>query len=55
MKSAVIGRIYTLIFFVLFLSGCQVVEGIFKAGMWTAFIIIALVVVLIIFVLRKIF
>ncbi|WP_156027204.1 phosphatidate cytidylyltransferase [Sporocytophaga myxococcoides] len=55
MKSAVIGRIYTLIFFVLFLSGCEAIEGIFKAGVWTGFVIVALVIVLIIFVLRKIF
>ncbi|GAL83229.1 hypothetical protein MYP_455 [Sporocytophaga myxococcoides] len=55
MKSAVIARIYTLVFFVLFLSGCKVIEGIFKAGMWTGIIIVALVIALIIFVLRKIF
>lgn len=35
------------------LSGCQVVEGIFKAGFWTAIIIIVLIVALIFWLIRK--
>jgi len=32
---------YLLLFFIIiFLSGCSVVEGIFKAGMWWAFILV---------------
>jgi hypothetical protein len=31
------------------LTGCDVVEGIFKAGMWTAFLIVGLIVAVIIY------
>ncbi len=35
------------------LSGCEVVEGIFKAGFWTAIIIIVLIVALVFWLIRK--
>lgn len=35
------------------LSSCEVVGGIFKAGFWTAIILIVLVVVLIIWLMRR--
>ena len=35
------------------LSSCGVVEGIFKAGMWTAFLVIGLIVGIIIFFIAK--
>jgi Na+-transporting NADH:ubiquinone oxidoreductase subunit NqrB len=37
-----------------FLSSCGVVETIFKAGMWWAFFLIGLVVVLVLFVAFKV-
>ncbi len=40
---------------ILFLSSCELVGDIFKAGMWTGIIGLILVVVLIIWILRKIF
>lgn len=42
-----------LVLVVLVLPACEVVEGIFKAGMWTAFIIVALVVGLIIWIMTR--
>ncbi|WP_205500243.1 hypothetical protein [Rufibacter psychrotolerans] len=36
------------------LSSCDVIGGIFKAGMWTAVIIIVIVVLLILWLLRRI-
>jgi uncharacterized membrane protein YvlD (DUF360 family) len=38
---------------VFLLSGCTVVEGIFKAGMWWAFFLVAVVVVLILWIIAK--
>ncbi|MCH5599410.1 hypothetical protein [Niabella ginsengisoli] len=47
----------TLFFLVVFLSftlqSCEVVEGIFKAGMWWAFFLIALVAVGLFLLFRK--
>ncbi len=37
----------------LLFSGCTVVEGIFKAGMWWAFFLVALVIVLILWIVSK--
>jgi hypothetical protein len=48
---------YTALFMLLFamiaLSGCGVVETIFKAGMWWAFILVALVIGIIIYIASK--
>ena len=41
---------FTLVFL---LSSCEVIGGIFKAGMWTAFLIIAIVIALIIWIVTK--
>lgn len=35
------------------LTSCEIVGGIFKAGMWTGFIIIVVVIALIIWILSK--
>ena len=35
------------------LSSCEAVEGIFKAGMWTAFLIVGLVVAIILWIVFK--
>lgn len=37
------------------LSSCELVGGIFKAGMWSGFIIVAVVVIAIIWIIAKIF
>ncbi len=36
------------------LTGCDIIGDIFKAGMWTALILIVLVVVLVMWIFRKI-
>ena len=37
----------------LFLSSCQVVEGIFKAGVWVGVLIVVGIVALVIFIISK--
>ena len=45
---------YLFVFFTLFgLTGCDLIGDIFEAGFWTATIIIILVVVLVIWLIRK--
>ncbi|WP_140937307.1 hypothetical protein [Sphingobacterium lumbrici] len=36
------------------LTGCSVIEGIFKAGVWTGIIVVVLVIALIIWLIAKI-
>jgi hypothetical protein len=38
---------------VMTLSSCEIVGGIFKAGFWTAIILIVLVIILILWLIRK--
>ena len=44
-----------LINFILFLSSCELVGDIFKAGMWAGVIAVVLVIALVIWILKKIF
>ncbi|MEO7394201.1 MAG: hypothetical protein ABIU11_04615 [Chitinophagaceae bacterium] len=37
----------------LLLSGCSVIEGVFKAGMWWAFFLVALVIGVIVWAIAK--
>ena len=37
------------------LSSCELVEGIFKAGFWTAIIVVVIVLALIIWIISKVF
>lgn len=46
---------FILFSFILFLSSCELVGDIFKAGMWVGVIAVVLVIVLVIWILRKIF
>jgi len=39
----------------LFLSGCQAIGDIFKAGMWTGVIVVILIVAIVIFIISKLF
>ncbi len=49
-----ISSFFFILFFTLFvLSGCGAVETIFKAGMWWAFFLVALVIVIILWVVAK--
>jgi Na+-transporting NADH:ubiquinone oxidoreductase subunit NqrB len=53
MKVKIPFLIFFLYLHLMFLSSCGVVETVFKAGMWWAFFLVGLVVVLILFVLFK--
>ena len=44
---------FLLVFFSLFLTGCEAIAGIFKAGVWTGIIIVVLVIALIIFLVSR--
>lgn len=37
------------------LSSCELVEGIFKAGVWTGIIVVVLVIALVIWLISKVF
>ena len=39
--------------FMVGLTGCEVVEGIFKAGFWSAIIIVVLIVALVFWLIRR--
>ncbi len=45
--------LFILLFTMVVLSGCGAVETIFKAGMWWAFFLVGLVVVLILWIVSK--
>ena len=47
-------RILLLTSSVLLFNSCALIEGIFKAGVWTGFLIVALVIGLIIWILVKV-
>ena len=41
-------------FLLLMVTGCQVIGGVFKAGMWTGIILVAAVIVVLLWILLKI-
>ena len=47
--------IFLLTFLTMTLTSCAAIEGIFKAGMWTGILIVAIVLALIIWILTKLF
>jgi hypothetical protein len=47
--------LYPLLALLVSLSSCEVIGGIFKAGMWTGVILVVVVVGLVIFLLAKLF
>jgi hypothetical protein len=53
MKPKVPFLIFFLYLHLMFLSSCGVVETIFKAGMWWAFFLVGLVIVLVLFIAFK--
>jgi hypothetical protein len=55
MKSTKVAFILFFLYLnLLFLSSCGAVETIFKAGMWWAFFLVGLAVVLVIFIMAKV-
>ena len=46
-------RLFLILVLALTVSGCSLAEGIFKAGLWVGAIMVLLVVVLIVWIVRK--
>lgn len=44
-----------LLFTITLLSSCELVEGIFKAGVWTGIIVVVLIIALVVWLLGKVF
>ena len=53
LSSSSLTRIALLVFLGVTLAGCEVVGGIFKAGIWVGALAVVLVVVLLVFVVGK--
>jgi hypothetical protein len=43
------------IFLLVFLSGCEVVGGIFKAGVWSGVLLVVVIIAVIIFIVSRMF
>ncbi len=52
MKNSILVSIF-LMFLTITYSSCELIGGIFKAGFWSAFIVIGVVIALIIFIVNK--
>lgn len=55
MKINTISLLSFLALAVTFLSSCEVIGGIFKAGIWTGIIIVAIIVAVVIYISTKLF
>ena len=53
MKKSISPLLSFLLIMSVMLSGCEVIGGIFKAGMWTATIIIVLIIAIVIWIISK--
>lgn len=53
LTSGSLARIALLVFLGVSLAGCEVVGGIFKAGIWVGAIAVVLIIVLLVFVVGK--
>jgi len=42
-------------FLICFLSGCEIIGGIFKAGVWSGVLLVVAIVAVVIFLLAKVF
>lgn len=49
----VIARLLLIVFAAVLVSGCGVITGIFKAGFWTAIVLVALVMLVIFWIVSK--
>jgi hypothetical protein len=47
-------RLYLIVMLAMMSAGCEIVGGIFKAGMWVGIIMVVLVIAIIMWVLRRI-
>jgi hypothetical protein len=54
MKKSISALLSFLLIMSVMLSGCEVIGGIFKAGMWTATIIIVLIIAIVIYIISKV-
>ena len=43
-----------MVFFLFFLSSCQIIEGIFKAGVWVGILAVVGIIALIIFIISRV-
>ena len=55
MKTNVVAVLSVIIMAAVLLSGCEVIGGIFKAGVWTGTILVVLIVAIVIWVVSKLF
>jgi hypothetical protein len=53
LSSGSLARIALLVFLGVTLAGCEVIGGIFKAGVWVGAIVVILIVVLLVFAVGK--
>lgn len=55
MKKNLLAIVPIILMAVFVLSGCEVIGGIFKAGVWTGTILVVLIVAIVIWVVSKLF
>jgi hypothetical protein len=53
MTRAVAGRLLLLLLLAVTASGCEIIGGIFKAGVWVGAIVVVLIVVLVLWIVGK--
>jgi hypothetical protein len=53
MERSLVVRLYALIVLAMASSGCEMIGGIFKAGMWTGGLLVVIVVGLVLFAVLK--
>ena len=53
MTRSAAGRLFLLLLLAVTASGCEIIAGIFKAGMWVGAIVVILIVVLIVWIVGK--
>jgi hypothetical protein len=53
LSTRAVPRIFFVVFLALVVSGCSLVGGIFKAGFWTAIILVAILAVGLMFLVAK--
>jgi hypothetical protein len=55
MKKNVLATLSAIVMAAVALSGCELIGGIFKAGVWTGTILVVLIVAIVIWVVSKLF
>jgi len=53
MTRSALGRLFLLLFLAVTASGCEIIGGIFKAGIWVGAIVVILLVVLVMWIVGK--